>query len=111
MPGDVVLQMQYGNNADLAQVFFPKPVGEIAPGAFADLVVWDYHPPTPLSPGNLPWQIVFGFNDGMVTTTIASGKVLMKDRQLLFLDERAITARARELAPAVWERYNSFVPR
>ena len=104
MPGDVVLQMQYRNNADLAKVFFPKPVGEIAPGAFGDLVVWDYQPPTPLSPGNLPWHILFGVDAAVVTHTIASGKVLMKDRQLTFLDEEAIMARARELAVQVWKR-------
>lgn len=102
--GDVVLQMEYGNNADLAKVFFPKPIGEITPGAFADLVVWDYQPPTPLSPGNLPWHILFGVDAAVVTHTIASGKVLMKDRQLTTLDEAAIMARARELAVQIWKR-------
>lgn len=104
MPGDVVLAMQYANNADLARVFFPKPLGEITPGAFADLVVWDYDPPTPLSPGNLPWHILFGVDAAVVTHTIASGKVLMKDRQLTTLDEAAIMAHARELAVQVWKR-------
>jgi putative selenium metabolism protein SsnA len=104
MPGDVVQNMAYANNADLAKVFFPKPVGEIAPGAFGDLVVWDYQPPTPLSPGNLPWHILFGVDAAVVTHTIASGKVLMKDRQLTFLDEAAIMARARELAVEIWKR-------
>jgi hypothetical protein len=47
----------------------------------------------------------------MVTTTIAAGKVLMQDRQLLTLDEPAIAAQARELAPQVWERYEGFVGR
>ena len=41
----------------------------------------------------------------MVTTTICAGQVLMRDRQLLTLDEAAIAAQALELAPAVWERY------
>lgn len=40
----------------------------------------------------------------MVTTTICAGKVLMKDRKLLFLDEAEITARSRELAARAWER-------
>ena len=31
----------------------------------------------------------------------------MQDHQVLTLDEGAIAAHARELAPAVWERYNA----
>ena len=41
----------------------------------------------------------------MVTTTIVAGKVLMKDRELVTLDEARIAARARELSPKVWKRY------
>jgi hypothetical protein len=41
----------------------------------------------------------------MVTTTLVAGKVLMKDRQLLTLDEKNITSRAREIAAQVWQRY------
>lgn len=77
------------------------------PGAHADLIFVDYHPHTPLSPGNLPWHIVFGFHESMVTTTIVEGEVLMRDRELLTVDEEEITARARTLAPDVWKRYTS----
>jgi hypothetical protein len=44
-----------------------------------------------------------------VTTTIVAGKVLMRDRELLTLDEEQITANARSLAPKVWQRYEGFV--
>ena len=99
------------NNATLANKFFPEaPLGQLIPGAFADLIFVDYHPHTPLTEGNLPWQIIFGFHESMITTTIVAGEVLMRDRQLLTLDEETITARARQLAPQVWERYNTFVP-
>lgn len=99
------------NNAALANEFFPEaPLGQVAPGAYADLIFVDYHPYTPLTPGNLPWHIIFGFQESMVTTTIVAGRVLMRDRQLLTLDEDAITAKAMELAPTVWKRYSAFVP-
>jgi len=104
MPGDVVMQMAYGNNTNLARRFFPKPVGELSGGAFADIIFLDYHPTTPLSPGNLPWHILFGVDGANVTHTIASGRVLMKDQQLTTLDEAAITAKSRELAAGVWKR-------
>ncbi len=104
MGGDVVFRMQYPNNANLCRQFFPKPVGAIEPGAFADITIWDYQPPTPMNTGNLPWHILFGVDGAAVTHTIASGRVLMKDRQLTTLDEAAIMARARELAPQIWKR-------
>jgi len=94
------------NNAWLAGSFFPAaPLGILAIGAYADLIFVDYHPHTPLTADNLPWQIVFGFHESMVTTTIVAGKVLMRDRQLLTLDEAEIADTARRAAPAVWERY------
>ncbi|MCJ7514045.1 MAG: putative aminohydrolase SsnA [Anaerolineales bacterium] len=111
MSGDQLVEMAAYNNAGLAGVFFPQaPLGVVAPGALADLILVDYHPTTPLTAGNLPWHIVFGFRESQVTTTIAAGKVLMRDRALLTLDEAQIAAAARERVPAVWERYRSFVP-
>jgi len=111
MPGDQVVRIAIYHNAELAQRYFPAaPIGKLVPGAHADIIFVNYHPHTPLTPGNLPWQIIFGFHESMVTTTIAAGKVLMRDHKLLTMDEAAIAARARELAPQVWGRYQKFVP-
>ena len=108
-PGDAIARMALVNNAALAGVFFSgAPVGVLAPGAVADVILVDYHPTTPLTAGNLPWHVIFGFEASMVTTTIAGGRVLMRDRQLLTLDEAAITARARVLAREVWQRYERY---
>jgi cytosine/adenosine deaminase-related metal-dependent hydrolase len=98
------------NNAALANVFFPNaPIGQLIEGALADMIFVDYHPNTPMTAGNLPWHILFGVQQSMVTTTIVAGKLLMKDRELLTLDEKEISARARELAPKVWDRYQQEV--
>lgn len=104
MPGDAVWRMAYDHNAALSRIFFPKPLAELRPGAFADIIFLDYAPPTPLTTGNLPWHVLFGVDGAHVTHTIASGKVLMKNRQLTTLDEAAIMAKARELAVGVWKR-------
>ena len=110
MNGADVIKMGVHNNRDLAQIFFPHaPLGQLKPGAYADIIFVDYYPFTPMNSGNLPWHILFGFNESQVTTTIVSGKVLMKDRQLMTLDEEKITTEARAAAPGVWERYESFV--
>ena len=111
MSGGDIIQMAVRNNSDLASRFFPSaPVGVIEPGAHADLIFVDYHPTTPLSSDNLPWHILFGFHESMVTSTIVAGQVLMHERELLTLDEAEITARSRALAPAVWDRYRENVP-
>ncbi len=110
MAGDRVAQMGAYNNAALANVFLDPPLGRVQPGAAADLILVDYHPFTPMTAGNLPWHILFGFNESLISMTMVDGQVLMRDHQLLTLDEAEITARARELAPDVWERYQQFVP-
>jgi putative selenium metabolism protein SsnA len=108
MGGYDVMQMAVANNAALARVFWPNaPLGEISPGAYADLILVDYHPFTELTAGNLPWHILFGFEADAVTATMCGGKWLMRDRQLLTLDEAEIAARARELSAQTWQRYNA----
>jgi cytosine/adenosine deaminase-related metal-dependent hydrolase len=105
MPGDVVMRLAYADNARLARVFWPDlALGELAVGASADLVFLDYHPTTPLTAGNLPWHLLFGVEASAITATVCAGRVLMRDRRLLTLDEEAITARSRELATQVWGR-------
>lgn len=107
MSGLDVTQMAIYNNARLAGSYFAEaPLGVIKPGAHADLIFVDYQPFTPLTADNLPWQIIFGFHESMVTTTMVAGKLLMHKRELLSMDEKEIARRARQLAPAVWERYN-----
>jgi putative selenium metabolism protein SsnA len=106
MNGLDVVQMGVYNNAALVSRFFDNvKVGVLEAGALADIILVDYQPFTPLTSGNLPWHILFGFHESMVTTTIAAGQVLMRDRKILSLDEDAIMARALELAPRVWSRY------
>jgi putative selenium metabolism protein SsnA len=104
-----IMQMAIYNNAALAEMFWPKThLGKLEIGAAADIIFVDYFATTPLSVGNLPWHIIFGFESSMVTTTIVAGKVLMLERQLLTLDEAEITARSRELAAEVWERFEEL---
>ncbi len=105
MGGQTVVEMAVYNNAALASHFFGQQIGSLKPGAAADLMFVDYSAPTPLTEGNLPWHILFGFRESMVTTTIVNGQVLMRDRELLTLDEKEIAAKARQLAAKAWQRY------
>jgi len=108
MPADDVLRLAVTNNAALAAAIFaagtPSPFGTLAVGAHADVILLDYVPPTPLTAANFPWHLVFGMAGSHVDTTIVGGRVLMRGRQLLTLDEAAIAARARVLAQRLWAR-------
>lgn len=111
LPGDQLLQMAVYNNAELASAYYPGgKLGVIELGAYADLIFVDYKPATPLTVENLAGHFVFGFNESMITTTIVAGQLLMQDRVLLTMDEDEIKAKSRELAPALWERYEKLVP-
>jgi len=108
MGADTVLEMAYANNAKICANFWNAPVGELAVGAYADIILLDYAPFTEMSAGNFPWHVMFGVDGSNVTDTICGGKLLMHDRVLLTLDEEAITARAMELSQSVWQRVNQL---
>jgi cytosine/adenosine deaminase-related metal-dependent hydrolase len=99
--------MAWRNNARIARAVFPQlaeALGTLAPGAPADIILVDYDPPTPLAAENLPWHIIFGIDGTAVDTTMVGGQVLMRNRQLLTLDEADIMTRARDLAGKLWAR-------
>lgn len=108
MDAEAVLSMAYRENARIAALFWPHPLGVLAPGAYADVILLDYRPYTPLTAENFPWHLIFGIDGAHVTTTICGGRVLMKDRRLLTLDEERIAAEARAYAPVVWERFRAI---
>jgi len=107
MGGDTVMRLAWENNARIARECggWAEPLGELAPGAWGDLVLLDYYPYTPLTADNLPWQLLFGVDGAHVHTTIVGGNVLMRARKLTTLDEERIAARGREYAAKVWPRF------
>ncbi len=111
MNGSSVIEIAAYNNAKLASNYFPKEgkIGIIEEGSQADLILVDYKPYTEITPENLPWHILFGFRDSMVTMTMVAGRLLMKERKLLTLDEEAIRKVALERSKEVWKRYLSQV--
>jgi cytosine/adenosine deaminase-related metal-dependent hydrolase len=104
MPGETVVELAVYNNAELASLHFDLPIGRLTEGGAADLILVDYNPTTPMTAGNLPWHILFGFQTSMVTATMAEGSWLMRDRHMLTLNEANITRDSRELAQALWKR-------
>jgi putative selenium metabolism protein SsnA len=93
-------------NPELASQLWGFPLGTLEEGAAADIILVDYHPPTPLDGGTVLGHLVFGISQAAVDTTICAGQVLMENRRLqIGVDEPALAARSRELAVRLWERF------
>ena len=97
-------QLLLQNNAEIAERQFGVRLGEIKVGRPADLAIMDYYPPTPLSEANFLGHFIFGLTDATVDTTVCRGEILMKNKEILSLDEERLAARSRELAPELWKR-------
>ena len=107
MPADKIYQMAIFNNRNLVKTIFGGlETGIIQAGAAADLMLVDYKPFTDLTVDNFPWQLIFGFEDGMVTTTIVDGKIVMQDRKITVLDESAVIDEAKKVSNFVWKKYH-----
>ena len=101
---DDAVSMGFRHNGLIGHQFFARPLGKLITGAYADLVFLDYDPPTPLTGENLSSHIIFGLDGTHVNTTIVGGKILMRDHQLLTLDENQVHAEARRAVRELWHR-------
>lgn len=99
--------MLFNGNAEIAGRYFKAPLGVLKPGAYADVIVTDYDPLTPMDGANANSHILFGMQGKSVITTVCNGKVLMKDRELLVCDEKELMAKCRESAKKLWSAVNA----
>ncbi|HYM80172.1 MAG TPA: amidohydrolase family protein [Candidatus Limnocylindria bacterium] len=83
---------------------FGERLGEIVPGAPADLVLIDYQPATELSARTLAAHIGSGLLRGPVSGAMVAGEVVLDDGALVTVDEREVAARARECAARLWRK-------
>lgn len=102
-----VPEMLFGNNARIAARYFKPELGVLREGAAGDVIIVAYNPLTPLNENNINSHLVFGVTGHDVVTTVANGKVLMKDRKLTHIDEAKVMDDCRQAAKALAERINS----
>jgi putative selenium metabolism protein SsnA len=105
MTPDQVIKLSIKNNSRIASKFFQNAIGVIKRGACGDVILVDYASPTPLNSGNICGHMIFGMNSSMVTDTIINGKIVMRDRKLINIDEERIFSKSREQAEKLWERF------
>ena len=99
--------MLFENNAKIAGRYFDQKLGVLEEGAAADVIIVNYNPLTPMNENNINGHLVFGVTGHDVVTTVANGKVLMKDRRLTEIDEAKVMADCRQAAAELGKRINS----
>ena len=97
-------QMLLKNNAAICARHFKKPLGIIEKGALADIIVVDYDAPTPITADNIASHILFGMMGRSVVSTMINGEFVMKDREIVTVDERKVMKKTREIAIDFWKR-------
>ena len=97
-------KMLIENNQKIAKAYFKNDLGIIRKGAYADIIIADYIPHTPMNENTLGGHMIFGLSGRCVDTTIINGKVVMKDKVLVNIDESEILSKSREVSKELWNR-------
>ncbi|HVR41938.1 MAG TPA: amidohydrolase [Thermoanaerobaculia bacterium] len=78
-------------------------VGTLEPGKRADLIVIDLSEPGTQPVYSVESAIVYATSGEHVTTTIVDGRILMRDRVILTVDESSVLEKAREYRDRILE--------
>jgi len=107
--GSAALPGLLGNNAKAAQRFFGEPLlGELAPGAPADIIAIKSPCATPIDRANFFSHLVYDASESVVLHTVARGRLLLRDLHHQTLDPAALAFRAREVTPGLWQRFRAL---
>ncbi|MBN1898874.1 MAG: putative aminohydrolase SsnA [Spirochaetes bacterium] len=101
------INMLLNNNPKIASKLFNHKMGVIDKEAFADIIIVDYFPYTPLNQDNFAGHFVFGIGSSPVDTTIINGKIIMLHKDIIGVDEREISREAYHFAKEVWKRFQA----
>jgi cytosine/adenosine deaminase-related metal-dependent hydrolase len=94
--GSKVFQSKYFNSDNLSY------------GDNGNLVVWDYIPPTPVTEENVWGHIIYGLTESRAKHFIKNGKFLMKDFNLLNVDEDRINNEAKKSALNLYNKFKEI---
>lgn len=100
------MAMLFQNNPAMGEKYFGRTLGKLAPGAAADVAVFDYNVFTPFSEENVDGHLLFGMMGKNCRTTVINGRVVYKDREFVDVDEAAINAWTLEQSKLLWGDLN-----
>jgi len=76
-------QKVYVNQLRFVKNFFPD-FTQLNVNDRADMIVWDYIPPTPFTDDNFWGHFIYGILESRIRDVIHNGNVLMKNFELMF---------------------------
>lgn len=92
-------------SARVAADAFGEPLlGQLVPGAPADLAVLRYPAVTPVDAGTLTAHWLFGLAGGLVRDVLVAGEPVVRDGRLVRVDGDLLVAQTREAACRLWGR-------
>jgi putative selenium metabolism protein SsnA len=97
-------QMLFENNKTIINRFLKGETGVLRAGAYADIIIVGYEAPTPITEATVASHLLFGVQGRSVDTTIINGRVRMKERELVGIDEEKLMADSRQQAAKLWAR-------
>ena len=103
--GDIAEVMLLKNNMKIASRFFNSPVGVIKPGAYADLLLLDYFPPTPVNADNFYSHLIFGIREDVIRDVFVNGELVVSNHKLTKLEEKEISRKSIEVVKKFWEKF------
>lgn len=101
LPEDVLWMACRGGAAAFGQTDL---IGSLEVGKKADVVLVDLDTPRAMPVHRAPSALVYNASAGEVDTVIVDGQVLMRNREILCVDEKALLAEARAACARLFER-------
>lgn len=82
----------------------PDEIGSLEVGKKADIILVDMDTPMAMPVHRVSSALVYNLSNRDVDTVIVDGRILMQNKEILFLDEKALMKRARETCATLFER-------
>lgn len=101
---EAIKALLYGNPT-ISQELFGIKIGYFEKGAPADIIVFNYIPPTEVNEENWAGHLLFGMIYSPVDTVIVQGKTLIREGLLQNVSEGLICEKSREIGKKVWEKF------
>ena len=92
-------------NRHIASGLFGIRLGELEKGAAADVVVYNYRPPTSFEPDNFLGHLLFGFYRSPARDVVVAGRARLLSGRPVDIDPAEVAARAQEQAQKLWNRF------